>query len=613
MGADGWLVFGVLGVTVALFLTDRLRLDLVAMLAVIALMLTRVLDPAEALAGFSDDLVLIIAGLFVVGGGLFRTGVAAVLGERLSRVAGTGPVRLTMTLMVAVALLSAIMSSTGTVAIFLPVAVALARKAGLAPSKLLIPLAFASLLGGMLTLIGTPPNIVVARELQERGLEPFGFFAFSPLGLVMLVLGVAFMALVGRRLLPTRPSPFGGDEEGGGLSVGELSRVYGLEDRLARVRLLPGSQLAGRTLASADVRADHGVTVMDVVERPRPLHVHLDEEEVDPQRPLEEGDQLVVLGDLAAVDGLCTTMGLERVESAGRGLLPRSSAFAEVLLTPRSRLLGRSLRRSRFRQQYDLTVLSLRRLGKPVAGELAELPLRFGDTLLVQGSREEMDALQRESRDFVVIGGADSVSTPGQGLTQRGAIATVIMVAMLVLMATGLVPAVVAVLLAAAAMVLTRCLTMEGAYRSVSWESVVLVAAMLPMATALDKTGGMALVVDAIVSVLGAAGPIVVMAGLFLLTSLFSQFISNTATTVLVAPIAFETATLMDVSPHTFLMTVAIAASTAFATPIASPVNTLVLTPGGYRFTDYTRVGLGLQLILMVATLALAPLVFPLR
>ena len=613
MGADGWLVFGVLGVTVALFVSDRLRLDLVALLAVIALMLTRVLTPDEALAGFSDDLVLIIAGLFVVGGGLFRTGVAAVLGDRLARIAGTEPVRLLVVLMVSVAVLSAVMSSTGTVAIFLPVAVALSRKAGLAPSKLLIPLAFGSLLGGMLTLIGTPPNIVVARELESRGLEPFGFFEFSPLGLVMLVLGVVFMAVIGRRLLPSRPSPFGGGTDGGELSPAELSAAYGLDDRLARVRLGSGSSLAGRTLASADVRADYGVTVVDVVERRRPLRVHVDEEEVDPQRPLEVGDHLVVLGDAQSVDHLCDGLGLEREDTTGQGLLPRSSALAEVLLTPRSRLLGRSLRRSRFRQQYDLTVLSLRRFGKPVPGALGEVPLRFGDTLLVQGSRDEMDALQRESRDFVVIGGRDALSSGGAGLTRRGLVAASIMVAMLLLMATGAVPAVVAVLLAAAAMVLTRCLSMEGAYRSVSWESVVLVAAMLPMATALDKTGGMALVVDAIVSVLGAAGPIVVMAGLFLLTSLFSQFISNTATTVLVAPIAFETALLMDVSPRTFLITVAIAASTTFATPIASPVNTLVLTPGGYKFTDYTRVGVGLQVLVMIATLALAPLVFPLR
>jgi di/tricarboxylate transporter len=612
MGADGWLVFGVLGVTVALFLTDRLRLDLVALLAVIALMVLRVLTPAEALAGFSDDLVLIIAGLFVVGGGLFRTGVAAVLGDRLSRVAGTGPVRLLVVLMVSVALLSAVMSSTGTVAIFLPVAVALARKAGIAPSKLLIPLAFSSLLGGMLTLIGTPPNIVVARELEARGLEPFGFFAFTPLGLVMLVIGVVFMAVLGRRMLPSRPSPFGGGADGSELSAEQLSAVYGLDTRLARLRLASGCGLAGRTLASADVRADYGVTVVDVVERPRPLRVHLDEEEVDPQRPLQVDDHLVVLGDSSSVDRLCDGMGLERVDTAGQGLLPRSSALAEVLLTPRSRLLGRSLRRSRFRQQYDLTVLSLRRFGKPVEGQLGEVPLRFGDTLLVQGSRDEMDALQREARDFVVIGGGDTLSSAGAGLTHRGALAASIMVAMLLLMATGAVPAVVAVLLAAAAMVLTRCLSMEGAYRSVSWESVVLVAAMLPMATALDKTGGMELVVDGIVAGLGSSGPIVVMAGLFLLTSLFSQFISNTATTVLVAPIAFETAVLMDVSPHTFLITVAIAASTAFATPIASPVNTLVLTPGGYKFTDYTKVGVGLQLLVMVATLLLAPLVFPL-
>ncbi len=610
MSADTWIVFGILGGTIALFLSDRLRLDLVALMALLALMLAGILGPAEALAGFSDDLVLIVAGLFVVGGGLFRTGVASWLGARLGRAAGAGEVRLLAVIMVVVALLSAVMSSTGTVAIFLPVTVALAQRAGVSPSRLLIPLAFSSLLGGMLTLIGTPPNIVVARELAERGEETFGFFSFTPIGLCVLVVGVGFMLTLGRKLLPDRPSPLVG--QGDGVSLEELARAYGLSDRLVLLEVDEGSRLDHASLAEADVRGRFGVTVLDVVEPHGPLPLVGDEEEeVDPARELEGGYRLVVLGAVEAVDRMCGELGLRRVHGVEQVSLPRSSALAEVQLTPRSRLLGRTLRGSRFRQQYDLTVLSLQRLGKPFAGRLGQVRLRFGDTLLVQGSADEIEALRGEARDFVVVADARG-SGEGRGLSRNGWLAAGIMVGMLVLMTTGVVPTVVAVLLAAVAMVLTRCLSMEGVYRSMSWESVVLIAAMLPMATALEKTGGMGLVVDGLTGSLGQLGPLAVMAGLFVLTSLFSQFISNTATTVLVAPIAYEAAQSMHVSPHTFLITVAIAASTAFATPIATPVNTLVMSPGGYRFTDYTKVGLGLQAVVLVATLALAGVFFPL-
>ena len=621
MTPDTWIVFGVLGATIVLFLSDRLRLDLVGLLALLALTLTGVLEPAEAIAGFGDDLVLIIAGLFVVGAGLLRTGVASAIGQVLGRLAGTNPTRLLVVTMVLVAMLSAVMSSTGTVAIFLPVVVGLAKRSGMSPSRLLIPLAFASLLGGMLTLIGTPPNIVVSRELQARGLEPFGFFAFTPIGLAMLAIGVVFMVVVGRRLLPDRASPLGGAAQA--VSLDELARVYGLQGRIWRVRLLEGSSLAGKTLTALRLRVTYGVTVLDVADPSRlrdlvepsrlkdlvePSQLLAEEEEVDPAERLRAGAELVLVGE--AVDQLCREHSLEPMGDVGQ--LPGGSAFAEVLLTPRSRLVGRTLRGSRFRQQYDLTVLSLLRLGRPVDGSLGDERLRFGDTLLVQGGQGEIESLREETRDFVVVAGGGGDTARGLGLGARGWMAVGILLTMLVMMTAGWVPAAVAVLLAAAAMVLSRCLTMRDAYRSISWEAVVLIAAMLPVATALHKTGGMELVVSGLTSSLGQLGPLAVMAGLFLLTSVFSQFISNTATTVLVAPIAFEAALLMDVSPRTFLITVAIAASTAFATPIASPVNTLVMTPGGYRFTDYSRVGVGLQLLILLATLALAPLLFPL-
>jgi len=633
MTPETWIAFGVLGATILLFLSDRLRLDLVGLMALLTLTLTGILEPSEAFAGFGDDLVLIIAGLFVVGAGLLRTGVAAAMGQVLGRLAGTRPTRLLVVTMVLVALLSAVMSSTGTVAIFLPVVIGLARRSGVAPSKLLIPLAFASLLGGMLTLIGTPPNIVVSRELQARGLEPFGFFEFTPIGLVMLAIGIVFMAILGRRLLPQRTSPLGSGAES--ISLAELARAYGLQDRIWRVRLGEGSGLAGRTPAETRLREAYGVTVLDVVEHPSRLRdlvrpeslrdavdpsklldaIHPskllgDEEEVDPGASLHPGVELVLLGEGTAVRRLCREQELEALQDVGE--LPHSSAFAEVLLTPRSRLVGRTLRGSRFRQQYHLTVLSLLRLGRPVAGPLGDERLRFGDTLLVQGGRDELETLREETRDFVVVAGGSGEAGSGIRIGARGWTSVGILVAMLVLMTAGWVPAAVAVLLAAVAMVLSRCLTMREAYRSINWEAVVLIAAMLPVATALTKTGGMELVVGGITSSLGQLGPVAVMAGLFVLTSVFSQFISNTATTVLVAPIAFEAAVLMDASPRAFLITVAIAASTAFATPIATPVNTLVMTPGGYRFTDYGKVGIGLQLLIGIATLLLAPLLFPL-
>jgi di/tricarboxylate transporter len=598
------IVFVVLALTVALFVSDRVRLDLVALLSLLALSLTGILTPAEALAGFSDPVVLIIAGLFVVSGGLFHTGVASRMGHLLGRAAGSSRLRLTAVVMLSSALLSGFMSSTGTVAVMIPITVTLAWNAGLSPSRLLIPVAFGSLLGGLLTLIGTAPNIVAANQLEAAGFAPFGFFDFTPVGLVLLAGGGLFMVLIGARMLPDR-APVGqpvGAAEAATLLPGEMLTGYRL-GTLARLRVLPGSPLVGISAAESDLRRHYDIGVVRVIPQRRGL---VTQERRTSRTPLLPGDQIDVQGEPEAIRRARLDLALEEVEAAG---IETELSMAEALLTPRSRLIGQSLAGVRFRERYGVNVLSIRRGGQPLDGEMAHTPLRFGDTLLVNGPRRKIELLRSEGNDFVVVARAAD-TTSARRLSPRAKLALAIMGGMMLALTFDLLPAVIAVLLAAVLMVLTRCLDIEAAYRSINWESVVLIAGILPMATALDKTGGMQLAVAGL-GRLGAFGPIAMIAAVFLLTSVFSQVISNTATAVLVAPIALQAALDLGVSPYPFLMTVAVAASTAFATPISSPVNTLVLGPGAYRFGDFFRVGVLLQLVVLVLTLLAVPLLFP--
>jgi di/tricarboxylate transporter len=553
--------------------------------------------------------------LFVVGGGLFQSGVADALGHWLSRVAGKNEVRLMVVVMAVVAVLSAFMSSTGTVAILLPVVVSMAREANISPSRLLIPLAFASLLGGMLTLIGTPPNIVVSNQLVSEGLEPFGFFDFTPVGLMMLVIGILFMVFVGRHLLPNRPrrlsTPTSADEEET-LSLVDLAEVYRLPGNLFRLRLRRHSPLVGQTLAEANLRARYQVNVLEIQSWPDQAALPGPVRPAGPDTILEAHDILYVQGTAEKVTGLAReeNLGIRPVEEFGGRFASQELGLAEVLLPPRSRLIGQTLQEARFRDKYEVIVLAIMRLDKPLQTDLATTRLHFGDTLLVQGTWQKLNLLHHERQDFVVVGQPREMAEALRP-TERAPVALAIMLGMLALMTFNLIPTVTAVLLAAAAMVLTGCLTMEDVYQTMNWESVILIAGMLPMATALQKTGGMQLMAEGLTAGLGSLGPYAVMIGLFVLTSAFSQFISNTATTVLIAPIAFQIAASLGVAPSAFLMAVAVAASTAFATPIASPVNTLVLEPGGYRFADYFKVGLPLQALMMLATAFFLPLLFP--
>jgi len=607
MTPDAWFVFALLGVTVALFASDRIRLDLVALMVILALMLSGLLTPGEALAGFGDPVVLLIAGLFVVGDGLFRTGIAFRLGEWLMRVGGSAEARLMVLLMLVVAGLSAFMSSTGAVAIFIPVVLSLAERLGTQPSRLLMPIAYASLIGGMLTLIGTPPNLVVSNQLSREGLEPFAFFSFTPIGMLILLIGVAYMLWIGRRLLPNSERTANKRTQSS-RTLEELADIYQLSDKLHRFRIPPGSHIAGGNVAKAGLRRQFGITLLGIERQGRRVS------SVDPvltDTELHGNDVVYGTSEAREMEDLRERVGLEPLPlaSAQQTALSKDLGLVEVMLTPGSDLVGQTVIDARFRDRYGLSVLGIRRKDEALTRDIFQTKLRFADTLLLGGGWREIRMLRQQHQSFLVLTWPREMQDVAP-YANRAPLALAIMAVMLVLMAFKIVPAVTAVLLAALAMILSGCLRMRHAYRAINWESIVLIAGMLPLATAMEKSGGMRVLVDALVGGLGGYGPTAVMGGLFVVTALFSQFISNTATTVLVAPIAVAAATGLDLSPYPFVMTVAIAASTAFSTPVASPVNTLVLGPGGYRFNDFVRVGLPLQLIVMVATLLSVPLIF---
>lgn len=595
------LVFGILALTIVGFLSGKLRLDVVALLSLLALVLTGILPIDVALSGFSDPVVLMIAGLFVVGDGLFQTGIARAIGRLPARIAGDSEPKLVAVIMLLVAGLSAVLSSTGTVAVFLPVVLGLAWARDISPSKLLIPLSVSALLGGMLTLIGTAPNLVVSNHLVAMGRDGFGMFDFTPVGLIMLVAGMAFMAFFGRHLLPDRPSPArpkGGDA----LSISEIVAEWDLSPSRFRLRIPEGSPLVGRTLGAVEFPDRFGLTVTEI-QGPSTRGALADTD-------LKAEDILAVQGSPDGVHRLVARFGVEVLPEATADGLPVRNGMAEVLLTPRSRLLGRTLKDLRFRDRYQLGVVAVKRLGTLVDGDLRDVALRFGDTLLVQGEWDKIRGLERETRDFVVAMAPREMSDALAPLG-RAPVAVLILVGMMGLLTTGVVAPVTAVLVAAVAMILSGCVTVEDAYRSINWESIVLIAGILPMAAALDQTGAMAWIVGVLSGGLDGAGPYLLLAALFLLTSTLSQVISNTATAVLLAPIAFSLAVGIDAAPEPFMMAIAVAASTAFATPVASPVTTLVLGPGGYRFRDFARVGVPLQLIIGVLTVAVVPWFFP--
>ena len=620
MSTNEIITLAILIYAIVFFVTEWLRVDIVAISVVVLLMLSEVLETSQAIAGFSSSIVITIAALFVVGGGVLKTDLAGMIGRRILAIAGNDETRLIITIMIAVALLSGFMSDTGTVAVLLPAIISLSRSAKISPSKLLMPLSFGALLGGAMTLIGTPPNIVVSDLLQERGMESFSFFSYTPVGGLILIAGVLYMLTIGRKLLPDHQD---NTAEFDATSPEELMDVYRLPDNIYRVRVQPRSSLVGKSIAQSNLRSQYGVTILEIMRRPVATMVNIRQNGNKPKRQpihptpetlIENDDLLLIQGDESDIAKVVATHRLAlRSRSKGtveESLITPEIGVAEVLLPPRSKLIGTTLERSRFGSRFNLSVLAINRPGSKLdAHNLDKISLEMGDTLLVQGQWENMVALREQSQNLVLMGQPElQMGAPNR---DKALLASIILVGMLIAIVSGLLSVTLASMGAALLMVLTGCLTMDDAYNAIDWKSIVLIAGMLPMSTALQEVGLVERVANGLTGGLGDYSPVIILAVLFLMTSVFTQVLSNTATTVLIAPIAFEVATELEIDPRALLMAIAIAASMAFASPVASPVNTLVMGSGKYSFADYAKVGIPLIFIAMIISMIVLPLLFP--
>ena len=626
------LTFVILVVTIGMFIWGKLRPDITALLSMLALYLFGIITLPQALGGFADSAVILIAALFVVGEGLTHTGITGWLGQKMMALSGRRSVLLLLWMMGFGAAVSGFMSNTAAVAALMPAVVAAAWGVGSVPAKFLMPLSFAAITGGLLTLMGTPPNIVAAEALSNAGYQPYGFFDFAVVGVPLVLAVMVYMVTLGQRLLPSHTSgskPIDLSE-----SMGELADSYSLHGKLFRLRVRRQSSLVGKSLAEAALGRDHEITVMHIEhaadaasngngERrsgPRlPLDrlLHHDDQESFPsgKTVLQADDVLLVRSTPELVDRAQRVFNFavqpvdEEAEPLSGTLLSREMGLAEVLVTPRCELIGQTLAESRFADRYNLHVIGVRRHDQ--IAKRQRVKLDFGDSLLVRGTWEAIRRLAEDQRNFVVVGSPDAMAEQVSSLSRNAWVALGAVALMVGLMVSGAVPSVVAALIAVLVMVLGGAMPVEQLYRAISWPSIVLIAAMIPMSTALQVSGGAAYLVNVLVQTLGGMSPLILLAGIFLITSALSQVISNTATTVLVAPLALQAALSLGISPYPLLMMVVIGASTAFLTPIGTPTNLLVMAPGGYQFRHYTIVGLPIYLVFLAVALLVVPLVWP--
>ena len=590
-----------------LLVTNWIRGDLVAVLVMLTLMLTGVLEPSDALSGLSSPVVVIIASMFVISEAIVHTGLAQRMGEAIIDRGGTSEVRLLVLLMAGSALVGSFMSSTATAAIFIPITLAVAEKAGLNHRRLLIPLAAAALISGMMTLVATTPNIVINNALRSHGQEALSFFSFTPFGLAVLVLAIAFIVLAGRHLLSGGQGAVSRRRE---RSIGEILQGYDIRQRVGVLRVTPGSGLIDRSVARMQLGARHRINLIA-------LHTVADSGRAFvPARPetvFLANDILVVIAEHEAIDRFAEGFELERMELQVDPALEReffqAVGVGEVMLTPESNLIGKSVREIGFHSRFRCQVLAIRRKGATLTTGFADEPLRFGDVLLACGAWEDILQL-REHRDQYILLNLPQDYHEVIPARSRGPLAVFILAAMVGLLVFDLLPTVTAVLVATAALILTRCVNVDSCYRVIDWQTVLIIAGMLPLALALERTGAITLVTDRLLELFAGVGPMGVLAVLFLVTVAIGLFLSNTPTAVLVAPMAVEIGLKMGIPPQACAMTVAIACSAAFISPLGSPVNMIVREPGGYTFMDYARVGVPLVALSLVATLVLVRLIY---
>jgi di/tricarboxylate transporter len=605
--SDLTIVVGLLAAAIVMFAINKPRLDAVALLMLVALPFTGVLTIGEALAGFSDANVVLIAALFVLGEGLVRTGVAQRLGDWLIATAGRSEARLIVLLMLVVGALGATMSSTAVTAIFIPVAFRISQSTGIGPGRLMMPLSVAALISGMMTLVATAPNLVVNSELERHGIEGFRFFSFTPFGLPILVLGIVYMVFARRWLAAADGETKISDHP----SFASWIDEYKLADREVRLRVTDRSPLVGKTLAELNLRQASGANVLALERSGR-----FSREILRPaaRTQLQANDIILIdlLGPERNVEALERQFALEAMPLSGAYFTDRSQeiGMAEAIVPADSDLVGRTVIEAEFRTRFGLTVLGLRRGAATGEREHLTEALRAGDSLLLIGSWTDIEDLRSDRRDLVItkmpVEFKEVLPAPSKALYAVGCLGLVV-----ALMVSGVTPNVQAALIGCLLLGALGCIDFASAYRSIDWKTIVLIVGMLPFSVALQRTGGVELAADGLRALTSGGTPHIVLATLFAVTALLGMFISNTATAVLMAPVALAVANEMQASPYPFAMIVALAASTAFMTPVSSPVNTLVVTPGRYTFADFVRVGVPFSVVVLIVSVILVPWLLP--
>jgi di/tricarboxylate transporter len=583
------IVLGLLLLAIVLFAMESISVDIITMLLLITLVVTGVLTPIEAFAGFSDDIIIILGSIFVISGALQRTGIVDALGARLSMIAGNNANRLLLTIMTTVSGISAFMNNTTTTAIFVPAVMGVAKRARVSPSKLMMPLAYASVLGGTCTLIGTSTNVAVSGYIVKSGMEPLGLFEFTPIGLIIVGVGIAYMAIIGKRLLPDHK------EEA-------LAEEYAIREYMTEVIVVPNSHLIGQKIFESDL-AKLEFRILAVIRGEKKLLPFA-------QMNIEKDDILLVEGKIEDLMKIKDTAGIEiKPEVSMRDLdIPNENiTIAEVMVTPRSDLIDRTLKETNFRLRYGLVALAIYRHGHSLREKVGRIKLRMGDLLLVQGPTDRLEALRRDPNLWVL-----EEFNPSLYRRKNGLFTILFFVSAIIVGGLGWLPLSIAFLAAAVLTVLSRSITVEEAYEFIDWRLIILIAGMTAFGVAMQKTGAAEFLAKWIVFYLEPYGVTVIMAGFFILTIILTQPMSNAAAALVVLPIALNTAERLGVNQRTFAIAIMLAASISFIAPF-EPSSILVYGPGKYKFMDFVKTGMGLTLILLVVVLFLIPLFWPLN
>lgn len=587
------LTLGIIGMALFLFATERLRVDLIALIVLLAAAISGLVPKEDVFSGFANPAVITIWAVYIVSGGLFKTGVADKLGSFILRLSGSGEGRLIAVIMLVCGVISAFMNNVGAVAVLMPAVIGISNKTKIPASKLLIPLAFSSLLGGSMTLIGTPANILAQGILVERGLPSFGFFDITPMGIIALLAGIVYMVLIGRHLLPVR-------ETASDSQVARQLRAY-----IGEVQVSPQSSLVGKNLYESKLGESFDLNVLSI-HRDGNLITRLHRGLI-----IEPNDQLIVEGSaqnlMTAQEAL--KLSIQRDTDVSLADLDTEDSYIfEATLSPRSNIDGQTLKEVRFRDRFGFTVLAMWRHGDVITERLRDIPLHFGDALLLQGPPGRVEALN-EGNDFLVLQHVDFERRNHDNKAPLAAGIMLLVIALAIFSDLGIATSMV---IGSVLMVLTGCLTMDDAYESIDWRTVFLVGGMLTLGMAMENTGTAEFLSSLLLGTIGDLGPTALLGGIYLLSALITQPMSNAAAIVLMVPIAVDTALGIDANILTFVMAAVIGASTSFVTPVGHKANVLVFGPGGYKFFDYTRVGILLTIFLFLISMVFLPLIWPL-